>query len=125
MFKKLHLCVGVGLLSGILMVTLPAVAQQQEGGEFMDAPKVTEEEMDRAAHAYMEITEIREEYGEVIQNTADHEEMQRLQMKANEKMVEAVQDEGLDVDQYNQIIKTIQEDNEAMQYFMAKVQSLQ
>ncbi len=125
MFRKPRILLGVSLLCGIFLLSLPDAAQQQEGGDPVDAPRLTEGEMDRAAHAYMEITEIREEYGEVIQNTADHEEMQRLQMEANEKMVEAVQDEGLDVDQYNRIINIIQEDNEAMQYFMAKIQDLQ
>ncbi len=56
------------------------------------------------------LEEIRIEYTEKLQNATDADVAAELQLEASELMVDAVQQQGIDVDTYNQISLAMQSD---------------
>lgn len=66
---------------------------------------------------------ISEEYTERLQGADDEASQQEVRMEANEKMVDAVEESGLDVDTFNAIGQAVQQDPELMQRVQEKVQS--
>ena len=50
-----------------------------------------------------DISDIREQYIPEIEKTDDKNKAQQLQMEANDKMVDAIQEKGLDIPTYNAI----------------------
>ncbi|WP_045212950.1 DUF4168 domain-containing protein [Desulfonatronovibrio magnus] len=100
---------------------------QQEG--MMQQPgaqiNVSEADLDKAAGAYVEITEIRENFQESLAGITDPEQAQELQEQAGEAMVEAVQNNGLDVQQYNEIMEAAQADEELRNKLLGKLEAMQ
>ncbi|SFX69473.1 DUF4168 domain-containing protein [Marinospirillum alkaliphilum] len=58
------------------------------------------------------LEEIRQDYTQRLEAAGDQEAANRLQQEAGQLMVEAVQDEGLDVETYNQIAMALQTDQQ-------------
>ncbi len=108
-------------MGALLLVGSPAGAQQASKQD----TEISDAQLGQAAEAYMEITKIGESFREEIQKAEDENERYQLQQQANQKMTEAVQDTGLQVQEYNEIIQGVQEDSEKMKDFMAKLQDLQ
>ncbi len=80
-------------------------AQQQQGAE------VSDEDLEKYAKAETKVDDIREDFSEQLQEAEDQEKAQKLQQQAQEKMVSAVEDAGLDVTTYNQIASQVQMDD--------------
>jgi hypothetical protein len=121
MFGRLYPAIITVLVCALLLIGAPVVAQQQQ----QEIAEISDTQLDKVAHAYLEITKIGESFREKIQKAVDEDEKHELQKQANSEMTEAVQQKGLDVQEYNQIIQQIQSDNELMKNFMAKVQEIQ
>ena len=93
----------------MLIAVLPASAQEE-------ALSVTEEEtieyndeqLERVANAYVSITEIRQDLQDGLTEVADEEQARALQQQAGADMVEAVEETGLAVDEYNEIVEKSQ-----------------
>ncbi len=93
----------------MLIVVLPASAQEK-------ALSVTEEEtieysdeqLENVANAYVSITEIRQDLQDGLTEVADEEQARALQQEAGADMVEAVEETGLAVDEYNEIVEESQ-----------------
>lgn len=106
-------------------------AQQQEeyGQDMMQqspgALEVSEAELDRVASAYIEISRIREDFQESLAEVTDPEEAQLMQEQAGEAMVEAVQDNGLDVQKYNQVMEAAQVDEELREKLLSRLEQMQ
>ena len=104
--------------------------QQEEYGQDMmqqspESVDVSEAELDRVAGAYIEITNIRESFQESLAEVTDPEEAQLMQEQAGEAMVEAVQDNGLDVQKYNQIMEAAQVDEQLREKLMSRLEQMQ
>ncbi len=121
MVWKLSFGIITALMGALLLAGSPAAAQQESP---QDA-EISDAQLDHAAQAYMEIAKIGESFREEIQTAADEDERYQLQQQANKEMTEAVQDKGLEVQEYNEIIQGVQNDDETMKKFMAKLQELQ
>lgn len=99
-----------------------APAQGQSGGQgnassVAPAPEAGEADFDDAekaafADAHQEVMSIREEYVERIGDAEDREQATQLQQEANEKMVGAVDEAGIDVELYGQIARAASQDSE-------------
>jgi len=106
-------------------------AQQQEGygQEMMQQPagsvEVSEAELDKVADAYTRIAEIREDFQESLAEVADPEQAQLLQEEAGEAMVEAVQESGLDVQKYNEVMQAAQVDEELREKLLSRLEQMQ
>lgn len=80
-------------------------AQQQQGAEVSDA------DLEKYAKAETKVDSIREDFSEQLQGADDQEQAQQLQQQAQEEMISAVEDAGLDVTTYNQIASQVQMDD--------------
>lgn len=81
----------------------PAAPQLVQGA-------VAEQELRSYARASIGLREVQEEWGPRIRSAGTAAEQDALRQQANEAMVEAVQDEGLTVQQFNDIYQATQAD---------------
>ncbi|MEC7296165.1 MAG: DUF4168 domain-containing protein, partial [Pseudomonadota bacterium] len=58
---------------------------------------------------------ISQEYTQRLQEAEDEATQQEVRAEANDRMIEVVEDSGLDVDTFNAIGQSIQQDPEMMQ----------
>lgn len=95
----------------------PAQPQQPARPDFNDAT------LERFAGAWSEVQSIRDEYIGEIQAASDAEQAQSLQQEAQEKMVEAVTDAGVEVSDYNAIATHMGQDPEFAQEIMTMAEN--
>ncbi len=88
--------------------------QQQQEMMQQQAPEVdlSDAELDKVAEAYEAVTEVREDFQADLEGIEDPEAAQEMQEEAGEKMVEAVENQGLEVETYNQAMEAAQIDEE-------------
>ena len=116
-----------------MSVTAPAAFAQATGGAAQGAPQgapagqmggaqaeISEDDLKKFAEADSAVSEIRDDFSQRLSKADNQEEAQSLQMEAQEKMVEAVQSEGLEIPKYNEIATRIQSDPQLQQ----RVQSM-
>ncbi len=96
---------------------LPAVAQ--------DGAPVSAAELQKTAQAYSNIMMINDEFQQSVQQTKDQAEIQQLQQEANQKMINAVETAGLDVESYNNVMRQVHADEELMNKFTQLMQHMQ
>ncbi|MDP3272036.1 DUF4168 domain-containing protein [Limnobacter sp.] len=77
-------------------------------------------DLEKFAKVQGPLQEIRNEYSQKVQSTQEPEQAAQLQQEATGKMMEVVQDSGLEVQTYNQIAVALQSDPE----LQAKVKSM-
>lgn len=112
----------------VLFVAASSSAQQQY--EQTPAPKedtqrtITEEELAKAALAYLKISEINEGLQSSLQSAESQEQRQKMQENANAMMVQGVENAGLTVERYNEIIQYVQTSTESWLQFQEKVKAL-
>lgn len=120
------------LLTG--MITAPAVAQQaqqqappQQTPPAQQAPPVNvdQQTLEAAAKAYLDIQEIRDEFLPQIEGATDQNQAQQLQQQANERMVAAIEDNDLELDEYNEIIQAITQNDQLRSQFLGLVEQEQ
>ncbi len=102
----------------LFFMAVPTMAQEGTG------QKITDEELEKAAEAYVEIAMISEEFQQNVQQTNDEEERQKIQQKANKKMIKAVENADLDVETYNKVMGEVIKDEELSKHFNSKVQAI-
>ena len=78
--------------------------QQQQQGQDM----TSDAELKKFIHASEEVSKIREEYTERFNNAKDQPIAQQLQKEAQDKMLNAVENAGLDTESYNQLAQRVQ-----------------
>ena len=86
--------------------------QQQRDQQMMQGAQaqVSDEELEQFLEAHQKVIAVQEEYIDRIQNTQDVQDNQNLQREAEGKMAEAVQETGLEVSEYNDIARQLQQD---------------
>jgi len=101
------------LFAALLTLSTAGLAQQQQA-----APTdvdVSDAELQSFAEARTAITEIQQDYSQRLQGADDPEKANALQQEANEEMIAAVQETGLDVESFNTIAMAVQNDPELQQ----------
>lgn len=111
------------LATGLMSATAHA-QQDQESTQNQDsmatqeaapATDFSDEQLEQFAEASQEIATISQEYTERLQEADDESAQQEVRTEANDRMIEVVEDSGLDVDTFNEIGQTIQQDPEMME----------
>ncbi|MGQ4878843.1 DUF4168 domain-containing protein [Billgrantia sp. LNSP4103-1] len=104
------------------LMTVQAHAQQDPAQDPAGQPQAqapaqdfSDDQLQQFADASQEIAVISQEYTERLHAAEDEQTQQEVRMEANDKMVEVVEDNGLDVDTFNAIGHAIQQDPELMQ----------
>ncbi|MFC7368505.1 MULTISPECIES: DUF4168 domain-containing protein [Vreelandella] len=108
------------LLSLGLLASVSANAQQEGAANAATqaaAPpiEVSNQQLQQFANASEEVVSLSQEYTQQLHTTEDETAQQAIQEEANEKMIDAVEDNGLDVDTFNAIGQAIQTNPELMQ----------
>lgn len=113
--SKLPKYIFLAALSGTFFATAPVLAQQSTPSEVAPATDVTDAELVRFANAMGAVNNIREQYSQRIQESADAEKAQQLQQEAIDRMTTAVEDTGMSVDDYNSIATALRDDQQLME----------
>ncbi|UXZ54869.1 DUF4168 domain-containing protein [Halomonas sp. 7T] len=87
----------------------PMAAQQAPAQDFSD------QQLQQFADAAQEIAVISQEYTQRLQEAEGEAAQQEVRAEANDRMIDIVEDSGLDVDTFNAIGQSIQQDPEMMQ----------
>lgn len=107
--KFRHLTAVLALLLAFGLA-LPALAQ--DSGDTPSGADYSSEELERFAEAHSAVMAIRDEYTQRLQEAEDRDQAMELQEEANERMVEAVTDTGLSVEEYGEIARAASGDTE-------------
>lgn len=129
MLKRVTMWMGTSLAC-FLVLFLGITAHAQTGQQpMMQQPgaglEVSEAELEKVATAYMQIHEIRVELQESLAEVTDPESAQQMQEEAGTAMVQAVQESGLDVQVYNQVMQEVQTNEALREELTAKLDALQ
>lgn len=87
----------------------PMATQQAPTQDFSD------QQLQQFADASQEIAVISQEYTQRLQEAEDESAQQEVRAEANDAMIDVVENSGLDVDTFNAIGQSIQQDPEMMQ----------
>jgi len=87
----------------------PMATQQAPAQDFSD------QQLQQFADASQEIAVISQEYTQRLQAAEDEQGQQEVRAEANDKMIEVVEDSGLDVETFNAIGQAIQQNPKMMQ----------
>ncbi|MEQ6916893.1 DUF4168 domain-containing protein [Halomonas aquatica] len=118
------------LLSLGLAATQAQAQQDEAAADNAEQPQATapaqdfsDDQLQQFADASKEIAVIAQDFTQQLQAVEGEEAQMEVRKEANDVMVKAVQDSGLEVDTFNAIGKAIQQDPELMQRVqeMAKV----
>ena len=93
--------------------------QQQQQGQ---PAEVSEAKLDKFVDALAEIRTIQQEVSVELEAASDTQEAQELQQQAQQKMIEAVQEAGLSVEEYNQIASLMNSDPEIQERIHSKLE---
>ena len=95
----------------------PPQGGAQGGAPMQQAPEVdlSEQEIDTFVSAFVAVQEVREDFADRLQNAEDETEAQSMQQEAQDEMVNAVEDAGMSVEEYNEVAMALQNDPELMQ----------
>jgi len=100
----------------VATAAVPALAQQGgRGATAPEAPGVTNPQgevsdamVNKVGAALRQTVSIRQKYAERAQSTKSPQDQQSLNEQAQSEMVQAISDQGLTVQQYNQVIQLAQ-----------------
>lgn len=95
-----------GLLAVMLLALTPAVQADNGDAEF------SEGQLESFMVARAEVREIQADYSSRLQDVSDDQKVAELQAEAQEKMVQAVQEEGMTVKEFNRIARKANNDPE-------------
>jgi hypothetical protein len=112
-------------------VAMPTLAQQNRGavqtpqtpGATIQQGDLSDAMVQKVGTALRQTVTIRQKYAERAQSTKSSEEQQVLATQAQSEMVQAISDQGLSVEQYNQVIQMAQADPTLKQRLLSAAQS--
>jgi len=112
--------IAAALLSLGLMASASTNAQQETATNAatqatVPTIEISNQQLQQFANASEEVVTLSQEYTQQLNSTEDEAAQQAIQAEANDKMIDAVEDNGLDVDTFNIIGQAIQANPELMQ----------
>jgi hypothetical protein len=115
----------------VAMATTPAFAQQsgrssaapQVPGATQQQGELTDAMVQKVGTALRHMATIRQDYARRAQATNSQQQQQELTNQAERDMTKAISDQGLSVQQYNQVIQMAQNDPTLKQRLLSVAQS--
>ena len=83
-------------------------AQQQQQPAM--PPELSQGQIETFADAALDVRQVQQDFNAEMQDAQDAEEMERLQQQAQEQAQQAIEDNGLSVDEYNAIVQAANQD---------------
>lgn len=103
--------------------TDPATAPAAGAEAAAQAQNFSDGDLQKFADASKEIATISQDYTTRLQEAEGQDAQQEVRVEANEKMVEAVRNSGLEVEKFNAIGQAVQQDPEMMKRVQEMAQS--
>ena len=110
-------------------------AQQQEqqspppaaaaAKETVTSADVTDQEIEQFAKSYKEVTQIQKDTDKQLESVQDTAGAAKVKQEANQKMADAVQGQGMKVERFNLIARSLNQDATLKQRIQQKIQELQ
>jgi hypothetical protein len=97
-------------LAGLLLAASPVAVMAQQAAPAAPAQDVTDADIEHFANAVLAVEDIRQTYEKALATTDDEGEKTSLQKEAQEKMVDAIEIEGLTVERYQVVAQALQSD---------------
>ena len=106
-FRNLIPVAALALAAG----STPVMAQEEAPSQ-REAPATTisDEQLERFSGAYEDVREIQAKAETQLGSAQDTQQAEQVQQQANEEMLKAVQDNGLEADEFNQIARAVNTD---------------
>lgn len=101
----------------------PAVVQQK--GQMLETHGFTERKLDAFAAAYIKIASIYNHHAKQVKEARNPEEAYRAQMVIDDKMSQAIRAQGMSPDEYNLVVRTINQNPKLGQKVARKIRTLQ
>jgi len=102
------------LITAGFLASPMAMAQGEQQAQPMpqqqEAPEVSESQINAFVEAYIAVNEVREEYTARLQEAEDQEQAQELQQEANEAMTAAIEDNGMSIEEYQEVAMAVNAD---------------
>lgn len=106
--------IALGLSAGPVIAQQDS-AQTQPPANTAPAESYSDKQLEQFISASQKVAVISQEYTPKIEATSSQEEREKIFREADEKMVDAVEDEGLSVGEFNGINQALQQDPELEQ----------
>lgn len=114
--------VTLGLSASAVMAQNDAPAQPQAAAaQEQPLGHVSDTDLEKFINANVEVSKVREEYAVKFNHAKDQEKAQELQQEAQDEMLSAVEESGLDASSYNMLAEQIQSNTELQE----RIQKLQ
>jgi hypothetical protein len=111
----------------VACIAMPAAAQQGGGtttpGATVPRGEVSDATVQKVGAALRQTATIRQKYAERAQSKTSSQDQETLATAAQTEMVQAISDQGLSVQQYNQVIQMAQADPALKQRLLSAAQS--
>lgn len=104
-----------GFATSAVVAQESAPAQQPPATQQQAAKQISDADLEKFVEAEEKVSEIRDEFTQKLNDAEDQDQAQELQLEAQEKMMQAVSDVGIEVPVYNEIATRIQSDPELQQ----------
>jgi hypothetical protein len=114
------------LLALGMAFSIPAMAESEWTQPETAAPRanIEDREIRRAARAYAEIGTINQGLQQTMQQAEDQAERMKMQRRAEGEMIRAIEEVGLDIQRYNEIIEVVRMDEGLRNDFNEELQSI-
>lgn len=121
---------GLALVSAAFLFT-PMLAQSEPtyspppeaGGQAQpSAPQVNDATVDKFVVAFTDVRELQQKYSKKLESIEDQEAAQNLQQEAQEEMVGAVEEAGLKVAEYNQVVAAMEQNPQLRDDILSRAQ---
>lgn len=106
-----------------LSVQAQAAGEQPPAAEAGGGANIDGQTKEKFVAAYVEIRDVQQEYTEKLQNVDDEGKARELQQQAQAEMVGIVEDNGMSVEEYNQLVGAISNDPELRKEIEQKAQA--
>lgn len=103
------------LTAGFAVNAQQPSAPPEPGFEQAPSEPVDDQMVEKFAATYASVQSIQEDYTQQLQEVEDRQKAQELQQEAQGEMLEAVEDNGLSVQEYNEMIARMDQDPQLRQ----------
>lgn len=114
-----------GLMAAALAVGLSGPAMAGNAGGSGEQQRVSEDKLEQFAEAYADIRSVRAEYVPKLQQAEGEQEKAQLQEEGQQEMVEAIRSNGMEVGEYQQIGRRLNNDEQLQERLKQVMQEQQ
>lgn len=113
---KIH---SIATICTVLLTTATAIHAQETSSPEVANPfiatesvKIDPQTLEKFNQAHSALLSIRQEFSQELSTVTNQQEAEAIQMKAQEKMIAAVEETGLSIEQYGEVIAMLQNNPE-------------